>query len=454
MQITIKAIKEPVLKKIGKVARRFLLAPLVTTLSYGCSPDECYSHNETTILLNRPTNGAVAPIKEIHSYPPQGELISDSVIDFINETHAISSSGMPGKVYLTAVPSYCFNATAYAIPFDSYTQDRGVYIHPEGSEWFPSDISTINHEIGHLQPHGARDEFIAQLNMLEQDLIGFVIYSNQGLGIDRTYGKYASHYDPYDRQSLDILSDFIAQANDGEVIADDPSTYDHIVRFVGEDKPITVSILLGLIKFDGDFGKLRKEMGSLIDTGFLDVGINELIQEALLKYSSLGSDEHTLQAYTADITTNVIIAYLKELYRKFGFDTAVEFFYEDLYQTYGSDMGFVDYRSNPKLSTLNCRRIDYVLGDNTTCKSEDACPTGAQYKASFSGTYCCVGLNLGNSNDLSYDKFTVKGNGNHYKAYPNDVLVLHDGTKEVQDSYLVVFDTTNITKIGINELCQ
>ena len=74
-----------------------------------CSPDPtlvCDKHNDSTILLNAPTNERIDDPSALTTDVSLG-TVTPAFIDLVNESHAQSSTPMPEQVYLTVVDNKC-----------------------------------------------------------------------------------------------------------------------------------------------------------------------------------------------------------------------------------------------------------------------------------------------------------------------------------------------------------
>ncbi len=132
----------------------------------------CVQHNDTTIPLNAPTNGRIDDLREFMTTRPlNADAVPESIIDLVNESHALSSAPLPEEVSLTFVPEWCGripipNLKAYAHPECDGHGERGIYFVQRFNEVYVP--ITLFHEIGHMQPCGLGHEAMAILNHLEQ----------------------------------------------------------------------------------------------------------------------------------------------------------------------------------------------------------------------------------------------------------------------------------------------
>ncbi len=462
MKMLAKGNKRLVMERIARAARRILLVPLAATILHGCSQNECHSHNETTILLNRPTDGTVAGIDELEKEPPAGVLITEPLIKFVNETHAISSGGMPQEVYVTQVPQYCFDnldATAYAIPDYNSVYIRGpITLQSLG-------FGSLNHEIGHLQPAGVPGEGISQLNEIEQRLTGFAI-----LAMQQTGKPQPIFFDPIgnDKERIYNLIDrsyFYKQFQTKDPVEE---AYDSFMWVNGNDyTTATVFLLLRLPKIDGNFSRLREETEHLMKSDGFEQEKEAVIKAAIAEYFSYNFDIETIGTYSymAEVDLTLMMAYFKELYRKFGPDIASLFFYNDSHDEWyyvsskhiksGHTLGFEE---------MDCKQtiIEFSTELTTNCTDEEVCmELSASFKTAIQNkTLCCVQVdpNSLKEGEPTFRKFIVHGSGYRYEGsvtlqggHISYNYVTVDG---FQEQYVDVLDTSKIAEIGINEPCQ
>ncbi len=469
MKIRAKDNKRLIIAKIGKIARRLLLVPLAATILHGCvsekyyechsSHDECCSHNETTIKLNRPTDGTVASIDELKKEPPAGVLMTEPLIKFINEAYAVSSSGMPQEAYVTQVPEYCFTelggANAYAIP--EYTT---VYI--RGPIRLYIGLDTLDHEMGHLQPNGKSNEAIPQLNALEQYFTRFAI-----LAMQQTGKSQPIFYDPIaweDKKWIYELIDRSYPYNQSREERPDENVVDKGYEafmwvFDGDYTPKTLYFLLKLLKIDGDFNRLREETTNLLESETLEQEMETVIKAAIAEYFSYNFVEvntWSSYAYKAEVDLALMMAYFKGLYQKFGVDVALQFFYNDSHdeasyyykKTHDTKSGYT-----LGFEGMDCKQTNSKLGGTTDCDDNFCTKLGADTKGEISNkTLCCVEVKYVDSKKKpTFRKFVVKGSGSRYTKYGYGTNVTVDG---FQEPYIDILDTNTVSEIGINEPCQ
>lgn len=307
------------IRKIGNASRALAFAgalPLLAAVSAGCEKDDCYSYNETTIEINRPTDGRTASPQELER-PPSSPLIDEPVIDFVNETHAISSAGMPDSTMITLVPKECSGAGAYACSGDPFS-DRGAYfmepIFPtaeavlealnitDAMQMSATKLTTIQilfHEIGHLQPGGMGNEVISELNQYEQVLMGNVVFLKQGMDPARWHSNYPG---------LSTTLFYLIPSHFASVNPENPhySQYDRADIFQA----------LALISADGDYAEVRRRAGG----SGIDSEIRTMVEAYLSRVSGSTQNETNI---TADIALKLEMALIRGLNRKFGPEIAM-----------------------------------------------------------------------------------------------------------------------------------
>src|SRR3989338_2821097 len=182
---------QPILKKsrftaLKERATRIIIKimfglPLVSALN-GCG-ETCLIHNDTTIPLTRPTDGKIAAYSTIEEDMKNNRL-SEPVLDFINETHALATEGIPPDLKITKVTMECLEQVGIEtgrISADGAAHpsgDMGVYIRENFGDAPKAAFETIAHEIGHFQPYGGSTESISRINELEQEILGLLLLAD------------------------------------------------------------------------------------------------------------------------------------------------------------------------------------------------------------------------------------------------------------------------------------
>jgi len=301
---------------VGKTARNAAFAaalPLLALASAGCEStgrqgsnvegNVCSSYNDSTVSLNRETDGKIARISELKKNP-EGEIITEPIIDFVNETHALSTEGMPPDIMLTRVPAECFDegVAAYAS-----LDERGAYVPTQVvfSSMRCPDIQlwVLFHEIGHFQENGAGNEVIAQLNAVEQIIMGYAVFSNQTEHPHDIIGWAVSR-----NASLKLEFLFHFPITD--------------INSVNEHDRADIFVARKLLEHNGDFRAVREEAGRLINEGRLLDAVNEEVEGYYEEYYSSGNPGFGVIA-----TDNLELrkVFFRELERRFGKDTAMAY---------------------------------------------------------------------------------------------------------------------------------
>jgi len=339
-------------------------------------PDPCRSYNETTIVINRSTDGVI-PGYDALSAEPDGVIITPELLDFVNETHALSTEGLPVEVRATLVPHYCFDGSCEG------------YASPSTSSFFLGfpinlrDIRVTFHEIGHLQP-GNGLEVMSQINEYEQDLMGFVLFSRQEdnpndilLWASRNTFRLAKTHDL-------ILAIYASDFSAEEI-----NIYQKSRAYIYN----------GLLSNGGDFARLRSEYQGLMEsTGGVPL---DIIHSAVLDFAETFSTakygDDDLLAY-ADVTTRLRIFYFLALRGRFGNETAIAYFDANSAFPYRTS-GIVDIpdRYADDIRAYGLEEFVCVHGHNPQRHSFEYCGSscgvvGADKVDSLSIEFCCFSL--------------------------------------------------------------
>ena len=289
--------------------------PLLAIASAGCEStgrqrsngnvegNVCSSYNDSTVSLNGETDGKTAKISELKKLP-EDRVITEPLIDFVNETHALSTEGMPPDIMLTKVPAECFDegVAAYAS-----LDERGAYVPTQVvfSSMRCQDVQlwVLFHEIGHFQENGGGNEVIAQLNAVEQIIMGYVVFSNQTENPHDIIGWAVS-------RNAALKPEFLFHFP----IMD--------VNSVNEHDKADIFVARKLLEYNGDFREVRGEVGRLINEGRLSEAVNEEVERYYEEYYSSGNPGFGVIA-----TDNLELrkTFFRELERRFGKDTAMAY---------------------------------------------------------------------------------------------------------------------------------
>ncbi len=415
-----------------------LITPLIGLLPARCNApqktqySECASHNETTISLNAEANGVVAGVEELEK-PPREGILQPSIIDLINETHPLSSEGMPTDVSLTEIPQSCFkDALAYAVVGGG---DLGAYV-PTVLGLY--DVEIIYHEVGHFQYMGAHNsnEVISTLNSIEQMPIAFGLLAEQS----DTFAPFTGFY-PYSPRARDTMKWFLDYIRISRNMTDNTSFVSPI--FTQEYTMETLFLTLRLIELDGDFSALRNEVRQLLNDGTMDTTMKKAVVDAIKKYSATD-----LYASNADAEGDLMfmMVFFKQLYEIFGLDTAMRLFDSDRYLATGFVIGIDD---------MDCRMTSvfassYSELDNADHELYEKINADQVVKIK-EGTLCCVDIDpiLDNKDDPKFRKWNVKVEGFQYSSSSGSVSL---DDKEFE--YIIKVTPTASVQIGLDEICQ
>lgn len=342
-------VSKRLFSSVGKVARRFLLAPLAATMLYGCA-DECKSFNETTIMINRKTDGVVSNTDDLKKKPEQG-IMNAAVIDLINETEALSSPGLPFPTNITLVPEYCMTGgRAYAVPaVMAITSDVGIYVQRQITI---DSVRTVAHEIGHVQQNG-KDEVFAMLNEFEQRLIGSVLLSRQG------WAEKISEDPIFGEKGYWLVRFFVASiwnAKNGLADYSEISALDIYLKS-------NIFIFLQLVELDGDIQALRDYITSQEAKGTTYIAVDVKIGE-FIKNPTFGYYDRGKSAAVAEVKLQLMMLFVKEVARRFGPDDAFNTFLTDIYPRSALDLTDTDY---PFCSKINNAKPDETQLDKRFC---------------------------------------------------------------------------------------
>lgn len=324
-------------------------------LAQDLEKNPCKSYNETTISLNRETDGRIATLVELEKPAAEGELISEAVIDFVNETHALSTEGMPNNALLTLVESSCMvNSAAYVFG-ESRTSDLGIYIpHPINFNPYVStpcvDIILLDHELGHMQPYGGGHETITHVNELEQNLMGYVLFHNQG---DR---------------DLDSIRWAFLYRELATTLYRNPPSKSHEFDIYSRSR---IFVAFKIIEFDGDMAAVRADIIRLVQNEMLNSEIESCVSSYV---SGLPPGDSVAEANRVSrLQLQLQISLFNEVKRRFGNDAALSFFNAKSHVLNGLheviSMG---------LEGMNCANFDRLsfedfpaLGRSDKCMLED-----------------------------------------------------------------------------------
>lgn len=387
------------LKKAGrKIASFAAMLPLVSApFVSGCEKtDECYKHNKTTIPIKRETDGKTAKVKDMaESRLDDGSFMRDEILDFINETHAISTEGIPPETGITRQPMRCrsIQSHAYAVVSGG---DRGVYFVDSYLPITMDTFSVVNHEIGHLQ--GDYFEVMPFINEHEQSLMGFVVFSAQDPILSESK-KWAQ------------LLRFRAMGGSIERIARvfelDDLSYETLSGLKNAKEKIF--IFNELKKNGGDLGALRKKIRELGKQGLSEV-FEKNIRDFLELYSN-HEDPAT------DLILSMRIADFMEVFRRFGADAAMDYFDSHSafpYSTYPIGKRIV----SEGLEGMNCINVTgpslaFQNKDSQRCSTLECMKMGATMSGNVEDEFHCVSAEV-SGDSVDFKRWRVRASGTVY----------------------------------------
>lgn len=297
------------LRRVGKTLKRaaFAAAPLLASLALGCGADPCASHNDTTVRLSRPADGRIPSLTEMMGPPGDGLAISPAAIDLLNESHSLSSGGMPPDSSLTLVEKACLGPTrlAFACWEGNTVQDRGVYV-PSPVVLLSRDPSAVNimtifHELGHLQEGGQGNEALPDLNKFEQMLMVHVLLSRN---------------DPASQKDWAVL---VRGLEDAIYYPTVPSGY----MDFGTVQRMEAFIIMELIRSGGDFGAARAHIRQLISSGALGQAVEEGVRLYAEQYGDTDSEREANNL--ANLAVSLRISFARHIGNRFGTPAALEY---------------------------------------------------------------------------------------------------------------------------------
>ena len=341
-----------------------LSAAAALSLHLSCAEEapECFSYNETTQSINRTIDGEISSY-DIITQPPSNQIISEPVIDFVNETHALATEPLPGNISVTRVPRYCVDpGIAYSYHGDEWT--RGIYF---AVDLDPTEaIETLNHEIGHLQPGGSKNEVMAELNMFEQRTMAYLLFTNTEEDIFKwAYGNYG--IDSYLSDMSDAVDDLPGSGTP---------------RYNNAD----IFLLVHLSDPSMDFRTLRDQIVQSDAAGTLEYDIQQTANDFWERYDIIRYDNNPL-ARRADLVLVMATAFVRELGRSFG---------EDMAQQYIAAQAFFPYESWERIPVVGLEeRVCYMTADNSDPQQGCELQVGSEgifCEQPRSVDFCCIGL--------------------------------------------------------------
>ncbi|MFH0884597.1 MAG: hypothetical protein V1861_02715 [Candidatus Micrarchaeota archaeon] len=379
-------------------------APLIAGLIAGCSGDagdqfnECRTYNESTVTLNRETNGQSVDLRSLENIPP-GSFLTDYHIDFINEAHAIATEGIPPDTKATQSPSYCLvsgqdgrQKSAYAQQDNADGRERGLYV-PENPEIDSVTLlNLVSHEIGHLQPGNPENgsEVMSQLNEYEQKLAGFALLIRQGVDSGQLT-RWASH-----ESRTGIFSKLARTLESGRgQSGNDPlDAYDKANIF----------LFTRLGESGGDIAAIRAEFRERVTNSTLVEALDAASEAFLGKFTALNA---------ADLFIDIRTRFVAAMQRHYGMAGS---YLEAHSQILDSGLVF-------GLEGMNCAFTAPLASASYTPCSDDVCvETGADSSREVSVSLCCVSADV-HVSEIGFSKWDVEASGTKYKKVGGKVSV-------------------------------
>jgi hypothetical protein len=382
-------------RMLGKCRDFALMLPLAASLALGSGcKSECSSHNETTIPIVKETDGKSISMKELESIKPSWPL-QEELLDFIRETHALSTEGIPADTTLTLLPAVCSpKKEAIAFIADDPRSDRGIYLHPVSLLSKPVNLKDkIAHEIGHLMGGNHHtNEVISQLNQHEQALMGFVLLQKQSYPTEDLV-RYLAMLDAYYLGMNIILK--LDYLRGGSMGFDDLSKYDH-ADFMIFKRLIEGA---GFSAMRASFGGLSKKQklsstAASETSSYIDSNLEEPISETLIKLR---------------------LAHLSELSDRFGPAMSQSFF-----KVSSALLSLAPVRG---LGGMSCAEnaLPGPPPQGESCldelTDENCWRYNSQKKAAIAPKLCCLEIQP----DGSYSKYAVSASGMMYFHYLDQI---------------------------------
>lgn len=402
-------------KRAGRALRKNIMLPLVATIMAGCvtppsslsdncpaKTDPCNSYNETTVTINRGEFDESRPVASVDRLRETDGFMGEELRHAVWATHMLSTEPLP-EGFETKVTylddESCFHRsdgrvlTAFA---------RGPYYHCDLSGVFGfytlleqltlDQFSLIVHEIGHLQ--GQAGEIAAEINAVEQSLMLSVVYTNQDSREDELVWAAQNTNELFGMLNLKRKAKRIDNDDALDLFQSD--------KYASAD----IFILDMLGKHDGDFAIIRAETDALWKRPLLDEK-DRKVASFLDEYA--GSNE---KAVLASIITKIRIAFMKELRRRFGEETARRFFDANSYAAYHSDTQMSIVYG---LEDFNCAQLAREESHDSTRCTISCEQYGAEKSFRITGArFLCT--------DMNYRTWKVTVNGTQYLANGEKVL--------------------------------
>src|SRR3989338_11112773 len=366
-------------------------------------PVKCRTYNPSTVSLNQSADGITARLEDLQTAPTEG-IISEALIDFMNETQALSSEGLPQGTNITLVDNECLEAeqdlvghpvVAYAVTSNDTGWQRGIYV-PDVLSLTNYNFRLLAHEIGHLQSAGSGyDEVIPELNSVEQVLNSYAVLSSQ-----------PDHYPDHINWARDFVrtvpGSFLTEQLDRNLDRADLHTY----------MKADIFVFMKLFERNGDFNQARQEIIALIDSDDLEMAVEEEVQRFEDEYA-LDLYQGSIAARRAEVSLFADLYFFRALEQRFGRDVAMAYFSSSSLFPYHDKTPMVG------LLDLNCRVTREESGlpgkEKEKCSTQDPkCSSlKAEYRIPRRATFCCWEL-IENPAGPAFSKWLIDGIGHRY----------------------------------------
>jgi hypothetical protein len=361
---------------------------------------------------------------------------------------------MPANTKITKVEESCFEGDVAGYQFfNRILIRRPVTLFGKGHMDDMHDIllnvHTVSHEIGHVQDYTnqqAVSEVTSQLNELEQQLMGFVVFSRQKNSQAESIRWLGSYANINDGLILDGLVPLII-IDLGFTYEGNLSKYDQPALFV----------LRRLLETRGDFGAIRRELSELSPSG-----LNDFVLKQAKEFMDQQLNNTHGKFLGIDLSLSLKTAFFEELQRRFGYNTAMSYFeagsqvspqWEMTVGAYMYDLKRRVSSSNVRvfgLEGLNCLTtiLDNYTGSSPCEVQNDQCDIvegNVIFRDSGKGNYCCVSID-----GQKFRKWIVSSNLDVYYDLSEQPVTV----KGEQWDAVVFNQITKKEEIGLNDPCR
>lgn len=348
-----------------------LLVSAAFSLPLACNDKEpkpeCFSFNDTTISITREVNGRAPFFNELNKQD-QTQIIGESALDLVNETHNLGTEPLPMDTNLTRVPRYCVDpGVAYSYFGEDYT--RGIYFAVDVEPL--QAIENLNHEIGHLQPGGQNNEVVADLNEFEQKMMAYALFAASK---EKDIIQWAYHNAEMDGFLGHLTT---AVEKDWSVIDD------RLIPYTKAD----MFILIKLLDPSTNFRSLRDQIiASQTQEGTLEYNLEQAAGDFAHRFNP--TKYNSKQAQRADVILSLVSAAARELDHRFG---------QEIAQRYMDAHSYFPYEQERKRPVIGLEeRVCSLIAAHSDpeqqyCPVQDL-PEGIVCEKSIGMDLCCIQL--------------------------------------------------------------